>query len=374
VPPPLPAAARAVLDAAPDAIILADHQGRIVLANPQAERLFGHASADLLGASTEVLLPPWARASEAPQWRLCFEDPPRPLGPRSLIAMRSDGSEFAAEITLSALRIEGEALAMAAIRETTERRKLEEERGRLTQAHEAVRMRDEFLSIAAHELRTPLTALQLQLDGLEQALSHLEPAARIPYARVQARVDKAVRNTARLTDLVNTLLDLSRIVGGRLRLKLEETNLAAVVREVTDDFCEPTDRAPVSVDAPDHLLVVCDRFRIEQIVTNLLSNAAKYGQGRPIAVKLATEADHVDLSVRDEGIGIAVEDMERIFHKFERAAAARNYGGMGLGLYISRYLAEAHGGSIRVARNAGAGATFVLRIPQRPPAAPPPQR
>lgn len=228
-------------------------------------------------------------------------------------------------------------------------------------------MRDEFLSIAAHELRTPLTALQLQLDGLEQALGNLDPAVRQAYGRVQARVDKAVRNTARLTDLVNTLLDLSRIMGGRLRLKLEETNIAAVIREVTQDFCEPAElAAAVAIEAPDRLLATCDRFRVEQIFTNLLSNAAKYGQGKPIVVRLFSDDDTVELSVRDQGIGVAAEDVERIFDKFERATAARNYGGMGLGLYISRYLAEAHGGSIKVARNAGAGATFILRIPRHP--------
>jgi PAS domain S-box-containing protein len=352
-------------------MVIVDRAGHIVLANGQAERLFGYDRGALVGQTVETLIPARLRGHHPGHRRRYFDEPrPRPMLPTGieLIGLRRDGSEFPAEISLSPLETEGGLLAMTAIRETTERKKLEEERVRLGQAQEAVRLRDEFLSIAAHELRTPLTALQLQLDGLGQALAAVEPPARAGYARVAARLDKALRNTARLTDLVNTLLDLSRIMGGRLRLRLEATDLAAVVRDVTEDFYDPSERAPcpVSIEAPERVVAVCDRSRFEQIFTNLLSNASKYGQGKPIAVRLHAGADGVELSVRDHGMGIAPDDLDRIFHKFERAAAARNHGGMGLGLYISRYLAEAHGGTIQVTSTLGDGATFVVRIPLRP--------
>jgi signal transduction histidine kinase len=253
--------------------------------------------------------------------------------------------------------------------DSSEWKKLEDERARLAQAQEAVRVRDEFLSIAAHELRTPLTALQLQLDGLEQSLRAVDPEVREKYARVQTKLEKAVRNTARLTDLVNTLLDLSRVIGGQLQLELQETDLAPLLRQVADDFGESA--SPLVIQAPTELRTVCDPFRFEQILTNLLSNAAKYGQGAPIEVELSQHGDSVVLSVCDHGIGIPAADHERIFQKFERAAAARNYGGMGLGLYITRHLIEAHGGSIRLTSTAGGGATFVARLPLAPPAVAP---
>jgi signal transduction histidine kinase len=344
--PSLPPAARALLQAAPDALIVADRRGRILFLNPLAEELFGYGGAELVGQPFERLIP-------------------------RLMGRRKDGGEFPAELSLNSLETEDGLLLVAALRERepSERHRIAEERARLAQAQEAVRMRDEFLSVTAHELRTPLTALQLQLDALEQSLRTIDPAVRAAYGRVQARVDKAVRTVTRLTDLVNTLLDLSRIMGGRLRLQMEATDLSVLVREVSAEFSEPERTGSVVVvDAPASLEAVCDRFRLEQILTNLLSNAIKYGQGHPVEVKLRADEQAVRLSVRDHGIGIAAEDQERIFEKFERATSARNYGGMGLGLYISRYLAEAHGGEITVEATVGEGATFMLRIPRVTPA------
>jgi len=343
--PRLPPAARAVLEAAPDALVVSDRRGRIIFLNPLAEDLFGYSGDELVGQPFERLLP-------------------------KLVGVRKDGGEFPAELSLNSLETEDGLLLVAALRERepSESHRVAEERARLAQAQEAVRLRDEFLSVTAHELRTPLTALQLQLDGLDQSLRAIDPTVRGNYGRVQARVDKAVRTVTRLTDLVNTLLDLSRIMGGRLRLKMEPTDLAIVVREVAADFSEPERTGSiVLVDAPRTLEVVCDRFRFEQILTNLLSNAIKYGQGRPVELRLQADDQAVRLSVRDHGIGIAAEDRERIFEKFERATSVRNYGGMGLGLYISRYLAEAHGGDITVEATLGEGATFVLRFPRQGP-------
>jgi signal transduction histidine kinase len=339
----LPPAARLILETAPDAQVVTDRRGHIVFINPPAELLFGYLGHELVGAPLERLVP-------------------------KLVGLRSDGSEFPAELSLTPLETDEGLLTVATVRERepSERHKVAEERLRLAQAQEAVRLRDDFLSIAAHELRTPLTALQLQLDGLVQSLRAIDPAVRQAYARVQTRLEKAVRNTSRLTDLVNTLLDLSRIMGGRLQLRLEVTDLAALVREVAQDFCEPERGAAVEVEAPETLEAVCDRFRFEQILINMLSNATKYGQGRPVEVRLSADTQRVRLAVRDHGIGIAAEDRERIFQKFERAVAARNYGGMGLGLYISRYLAEAHGGSMTVDATLGEGATFIVQLPRNP--------
>jgi signal transduction histidine kinase len=333
----LPSAARALLETAPEAVMLTDRHGRIVFVNARAEYLFGYQADELVGEPMERVI---AR----------------------LVGVRRDGSEFPAEISLSPLETDEGLLAMTAVREIGEITGNQERAA--VAAAETMRMRDEFLSIAAHELRTPLAALQLQLDALDHSLNSLDPELREGYARVHSRVEKAARNASRLADLVNTLLDLTRIVGGRLNLTLEETNLADVLRDTVEEFREIERSSAVLVEAPERLPVICDRGRVEQIFNNLLSNASKYGKGGPIEVRLCGSEGAVELTVRDHGIGIALADQERIFDKFERAPAARKYGGMGLGLYITRRLAEAHGGSIGVAPTSGPGATFVLRLPR----------
>jgi PAS domain S-box-containing protein len=234
-----------------------------------------------------------------------------------------------------------------------------EERGRTEQAEAALRERDEFISVAAHELRTPLTALQLKLQGLERGLAATDP-------RKVQRLEGAVRQTERLSRLIDRLLDVSRIAQGRLELWPEEFDLVALVREVADDFREPAAqaRAPLELELPDKAEGSWDRLRIEQVLVNVLSNAVKYGAGRPVSVKLEVEEDRVRLAVRDQGIGIPAEDASRIFGRFQRAASIRNYGGLGLGLYITRHIVEAHRGTIAVASAVGEGSTFSIDLPR----------
>lgn len=237
---------------------------------------------------------------------------------------------------------------------------------RVKEAGEAIQARDEFLSIASHELRTPLTALVLQLAGLQNALH--EAKIQSLNAKLIGKADKAVKATGRLTTLVDSLLDVSRIASGRLQLQLEECDLADVARDMIEresdaarrDGCE----LRCHIDAP--LRGVWDRVRVEQILANLLSNAMKYGPGKPIEVTVATVGDAVTIAVQDHGIGISQADVERIFGRFERAVSMRHYGGLGLGLYITRQLVEAHGGTIRVTSAPGAGALFVVELPRRP--------
>ncbi|HEY1127174.1 MAG TPA: HAMP domain-containing sensor histidine kinase, partial [Actinomycetota bacterium] len=274
--------------------------------------------------------------------------------------VRRDGSRFWADVVITALRdAEGRLQGYAKVtRDLTERKRAEEYRLRLIQAQEAIRLRDEFLSIASHELRTPLTSLQLQLQSIRQRLG----ATEVPLAQ---RLERATRSTERLAGLIDALLDVSRISSGTLSLNLQAIDLSEVARDVTEGLLQEASTAGCSVrlDAPVPVPGTWDQLRIEQVLINLLSNAFRHAPGQPLDVRVWQENGEARLTVEDRGPGIRPEDLERIFGRFERAAPARNYGGLGLGLYVSREIAQAHGGSIEAKNREGGGASFLLRLP-----------
>jgi PAS domain S-box-containing protein len=234
-----------------------------------------------------------------------------------------------------------------------------EERGRTQQAQEALRVRDEFISVAAHELRTPLTALHLKLQGLERNV-------RGTGTKEAQRLEAAVRQAERLARLIDRLLDVSRISQGKLEMSREPFDLVDLVRQVIDDFREPAAQAqaPLELDTPASLQGSWDRLRMEQVLVNVLSNAVKYGAGKPIRVRLGGDERRVRIEISDGGIGISPGDLDRIFGRFERASSIRHYGGLGLGLYISRHIVEAHGGTISASSAPGEGSTFTVDLPR----------
>jgi len=227
---------------------------------------------------------------------------------------------------------------------------------------EAVRVRDDFLSIASHELRTPLTPLRLQVQILRRLLANGGALAR---DKLSGSLDTLERQTERLSRLVSDLLDVSRITSGKLTLHRERLDLADLAREVVERYAGASQSriALHTESAPGSW----DRARLEQVATNLLANAIKYGQGKPIEVSVARQDGAALLVVRDRGIGIAPQDVERIFGRFERAASASSYGGLGLGLYIAQQIAAAHGGRITVESAPGQGSTFAVSLPSGEP-------
>jgi PAS domain S-box-containing protein len=241
----------------------------------------------------------------------------------------------------------------------TERKELERD------LRSAVRARDEFLSVASHELRTPITALQLTLDSLVRvAATDTTPDDRL--TRIGRYATRACDKTAHLTELVNTLLDISRLSDGRLTLQREPLELGPLVRRVVERQREAAAQAGCAL----HLSLESeprgrwDGFRIEQVVGNLLSNALKYGVGQPVEVTVSATTGGARLVVADRGIGIAATDQPRVFERFERFVPARNYGGFGLGLWISREIVLAHGGTIRLESTPGTGSTFIVELPR----------
>ncbi|ABS26344.1 ATP-binding protein [Anaeromyxobacter sp. Fw109-5] len=234
----------------------------------------------------------------------------------------------------------------------------------VTKLSEAVRTRDAFLSMASHELKTPITSLQLQVGSLLRAREGV-PA---PVAKA---ADATRRQVVRLTSLVNTLLDVSRLNEGRLQLEIEPVDLSALVSEVASRFVAETERSEsrIRVDAAEAVCGRWDRLRLEQVLTNLLSNALKYGEGKPVSVRVQSDGATARLAVVDHGIGIAPSEQRRIFERFERGPATRGYGGFGLGLWITREIVSALGGTIHVESAPGAGSTFRVELPVTGPAA-----
>ncbi|WP_242346599.1 CHASE domain-containing sensor histidine kinase [Anaeromyxobacter terrae] len=232
-------------------------------------------------------------------------------------------------------------------------------------AQAAVRERDEFLSIASHELRTPLTSLALQSESLRAK------ASRLQLDDVARKAEVIRRNVDRLARLVASLLDLSRITAGRLELELEPFDLAELAREVVARFEDEARRAGCTLElvAPEPVPGSWDRLRLDQVLTNLVSNAIKYGPNQPVEVRVEGNGDRAVLVVRDRGIGISPEDQARIFERFERAVSKRSYGGFGLGLWIVREIVESLGGTVRVESAPGSGATFTVELSRRAHAA-----
>ncbi len=231
------------------------------------------------------------------------------------------------------------------------------------EAQEAIRARDEFLAIASHELKTPLTPLQLQLDTLHRALEK----AGVQDERLDDMLERASRQTVRLIRLVGSLLDVSRITAGRLAIEPEEFDLSEMVRETVERFGAEAGKAGCTLEfrAGPPLVGRWDRTRLEQVVSNFLSNAIKYGAGRTVEIDVRESDGTVRLTVIDHGIGIENEALSRIFDRFGRAASLRQYGGLGLGLYIARRIVEGHGGSILARSQLGMGSTFIAVLPRQ---------
>jgi len=228
----------------------------------------------------------------------------------------------------------------------------------------AVKMRDDFMSIVAHELRTPLNTLFLESQLRRMQLDRGNMAAFDP-ARLDAmfaRDDRQIRNMVRL---IEDMMDVSRIRSGTLSVRPVKIELSLLLQRVVDDLAQQAAAvgSTITLQAPEPVDGWWDEFRIEQVAVNLLTNALRYGSGKPVEVSLSPAPDGAHIEVRDHGIGISQEDQKRIFRQFERAGGGRSADGLGLGLFITQQLVEAHGGSIKVYSEPGNGSVFILHLP-----------
>lgn len=227
--------------------------------------------------------------------------------------------------------------------------------------HEALFYRDEFLSIASHELKTPLTSLKLQSQMFKR---HLEKKDSEAYSqeRIKRFMSEADTQVSRLTRLVDDMLDISRIRTGRLSISPEKVEISAVVKEVVEKM--KPHFTHLEIGAFEDGEVFCDRLRIEQVISNILNNALRYGKGRPVKVDLKRSGDFMTIAVTDQGMGIPENFRDKIFSRFQRAVPASEVSGLGLGLYISKQIVEAHQGRISVDSELDKGSCFTVHIPK----------
>ncbi|MFP5385819.1 MAG: ATP-binding protein [Bacteriovoracia bacterium] len=241
-------------------------------------------------------------------------------------------------------------------------RKIEETE---TNLKKALRSRDEFLSICSHELKTPLTSLKMQIQIINRLRDKKGDGVAFSVENMVKFLGQADRSVERIIHLVNDMLDISRVTTGRLSLNLEKVELDKLAGEVIDRLSTFMEMAEcnVTLKVEKKVAGLWDKFRIEQVITNLLTNAAKYAPGSPVVVRVYEDGQYGAIDVQDFGPGISKEDQGKIFERFERVSNADSITGLGLGLYISRQISELHHGKLTVQSEPGNGTTFTLKLP-----------
>jgi PAS domain S-box-containing protein len=366
---------RAIVETAVDGIITIDARGLIGSFNPAAERIFGYAPDEVIGQNVKMLMPaPYQQ--EHDQYLVDYQQTgiKKIIGVgREVFGRRKDGSTFPMDLAVSETKLNDRIIFTGIVRDITERKRGEQEREQLlalertarSEAERANRMKDEFLATLSHELRTPLNAIY----GWAQLLQ----TRSLADEEIVQGLDVIARNARLQTQLVEDLLDMSRIISGKLNLDLQRVDLSEIIDAAVQSAIPAAQAKSIRLHKivdPMTGQVVGDAARIQQVVWNLLSNAVKFTpKGGRVQVFLERVQSHVEISVTDTGVGITPDFLPHLFQRFRQAdsSTTRRYGGLGLGLAIVKHLVELHGGTVKVKSDGlNQGSTFTICLPIRP--------
>ena len=357
------------LETVPDAMVVVDRHGRIMLLNSRTERLFGYRRDELLGLQVEVLVPERYRHSHS-EHRADYSATPavRPMGAtQELYGRRKDGSEFPVEISLSPVETEQGLLVASAIRDITDRKRAEAQRASLIREHAARaeaeaanRSKDEFLAMLSHELRNPLGAVVSAVAVLDKIGAQHEPALK---ARAIIR-----RQAGRLSRMLDDLLDIARLQTGKIVLTTQRLDLGDLVRRslATLRGAGSLDHHEVTADC-EQVWVQADPGRMEQVFDNLTLNAIKFTpENGSVRVRVHGDGSDAVLEVSDSGVGMSADVVAKVFELFTQGSdMSDRKGGLGIGLAVVRRLVEQHGGSVEAHSDGrGRGSTFSIRLPR----------
>ena len=353
---------RNLLESAPDAMIIIDEQGKIAIINAQAETMFGYSREEILGNRIEILLPERLKKVHVDNREAYTEDPKvRPMGAgRDLVARRSDGSEFPVEISLSPVKTAGGRFVSSVIRDVTRRKRMEDEIiAARREAERANKANSAFLAAASHDLRQPVQALSLLNGALRRTVKD---------ERALQMIDSQQHSLTAMTNLLNSLLDISRLDAGAVSPELEEFPIRRLTDRLSDEFARQAQHNGLEFESvPSDAVVYSDPNLLAEIIQNFVSNAIRYTDKGGVRLECVDGAGVCQIKVIDTGIGIDEDQLDAIFREFHQCKApGASKEGFGLGLAIVKRLAELLGLEIDVVSDLGKGSSFSVTIPAVP--------
>lgn len=349
-----------LLESGPDPVILTDRAGTITMVNGEAEKLIGYVKKELIGNKIETLVPEGARPRHIGHREKYYTAPRRRtmgMGLDLNLAVRTkDGTEIPVEVTLAPINSEGGLMVVSSVHDIREHKKIQQA------LQEAARLKSEFSSMVSHELRTPLTAIKeslaIVLDGSTGPINEEQ----------KDFLDTSKRNVDRLARLINDVLDFQKLEAGKMQFSMEEDDINTLTLEI-EKMMRPSLKGTevelkvvLGADIPK---LRFNRDKMSQVLTNLINNALKFTEKGLVELSTARTGDKVRVSVRDSGMGIKPEDMDKLFKSFSQTdtGLGRKTGGTGLGLAISQKIVEAHGGRIWAESEYGKGSAFIFELP-----------